>query len=318
MLAESALNAFEAGIPAYVPPPPGFYPESPPRREVVGLRPVDLGDRARVEEICSGSFSGADQLPLHFDDWVESDEAGFVVAEVDGRVAALHRVVVAGEGVAWYEGLRVAPEFRRQGLGRTMLEMALASARRRGLTEMRLHAGPECGGFFERAGFAPVLEVARWDAEPSRGGHLPAVLDPEHTDVALDWFRQDDAFRRYPGLNPVFGRSAAGDRRNVDRLARDGSLRFCGEVPAFAAVLPGQDDAGPLRVTFLAGQGESMYDLLKGMRHQAHADGRDRVRVMAPADHPCHAELAAAGFAVRDDFRLTLYARSLLRPSTQN
>ena len=36
---------------------------------------------------------------------------------------------------------------------------------------------------------------------------------------------QDDAFNRYPGMKPVFGRSAAGDRRNVDRLAL---CRGCG------------------------------------------------------------------------------------------
>jgi hypothetical protein len=150
-----------------------------------------------------------------------------------------------------------------------MVEMATASAQRRGAIEMRLHAGPDCGAFFEALGFTPVVAVARWDAEPARRGHLPAVLAPEHSDVALDWLRQDDAFRRYPGLNPVFGR-------------------------------------------FLAGQGDSMYDLLRGVRHQAHRDGREHVRVMAPVDHPCRAEMEAAGFAISDDFRLTVYARSLV------
>jgi N-acetylglutamate synthase-like GNAT family acetyltransferase len=303
------LMDFEDGMPDYVPPPPGFYPAPPPPREVIGLRPATISDRDRVEEICSEVFKGRDHLPQRFDEWVEDADASFLVAEVDGRLAATHRLVPDGDGVIWYEGLRVAPEFRGRGLGRTMVEMGVSSGQRRGFVEMRLHAGPECGPFFESAGFTPVVQVARWDAAPARRGHLPAVLSPEHTDVALGWLHQDDAFNRYPGMKPVFGRSAAGDRRNVDRLAREGTLRFAGNRPAFAAVRPTEDE--PLRVTFLAGSGDSMYDLLQGIRHQAHVEGMEQVRVVAPTDHPCAPELEAAGFSIRDDFRLTVYSRLL-------
>lgn len=315
MLAEHGLSALVDGMPAYLPRPPGDYPPSPPPREVIGLRSATPADRPRVEEICSEVFKGRDPLPRRFDDWVEDDYASFLVAEADRRLAAMHRLVPAGDGVVWYEGLRVAPEFRGCGLGRTMVNMGVSYAERRGFAEMRLHAGPECGPFFELVGFTPVVQVARWDADPAPRGHLPSVLAPEHTDVALGWLRQDDAFNRYPGMNPVFGRSAAGDRRNVASLAREGTLRFSGEVPAFAAVRPTDDE--PLRVTFLAGGGETMYDLLQGIRHQAHLEGIDCVRVVAPADHPCASELEAAGFAIRDDFRLTVYSR-LLGSRTQN
>ncbi|MFN2464717.1 MAG: GNAT family N-acetyltransferase [Candidatus Dormibacteria bacterium] len=310
MLAEPGLMDFEDGMPAYVPPPPGYFAPPPPPREVIGLRPATLADRPRVAEICSQVFKGDDPLPQRFSGWVEDVDASFLVAEVDARLAAMHRLVPDGDAVTWYEGLRVAPEYRRRGLGRTMVEMGAASAQRRGSMEMRLHAGPECGAFFESVGFKPILQVARWDADPKRRGHVPAVVTPEHTDVALGWLRQDDAFNHYPGIKPVFGRSAAGDRRNVDRMAREGTLRFTGAVPAFAAVRPTPDE--PLRVTFLAGSGESMCDLLQGIRHQAHVEGTERVRVVAPADHPCAAELEAAGYSIRDDFRLTVYSRPLV------
>jgi len=268
-------------------------------------------DRARVKEICREVFRGEDHVPGQFDDWLDAEEGNFSVAEVDGRVAGIHRVVNAGAGVAWYEGLRVAPEFRGMGLGRQMARMAMDSARRIGATQMRLNAGPECGRFFESLGFTPLVEVARWDAAPRSRGQLPAVLAPEHSAVALDWFRQDGAFRRYPGLNPVFGRTYDGDRRNVHALARSGRLRFCGEVPAFAGVGPSMGPDEPFRVTFLAGQGDSMRELLEGLRHQAHADGHGLVRVMAPVSHPCAPELAESGFEIRDDFRLTVYTRTL-------
>ncbi|HEY8740964.1 MAG TPA: GNAT family N-acetyltransferase [Candidatus Dormibacteraeota bacterium] len=310
MLGEFATISVDDGLPAYVPRPAAVYQPPPPPRAVIGLRPATAADRPRVEEICSEVFRGRDRLPQRFDGWVEDDDASFLVAEVDGRLAAMHRLVPAGDGIVWYEGLRVAPEYRGRGLGRTMVGMGLSSGQRRGFAEMRLHAGPECGPFFESIGFSPVVQVARWDAEPAPRGHLPTVLAAEHTDVALGWLQQDDAFNRYPGMKPVFGRSAAGDRRNVNALAREGTLRFSGDVPAFAAVRPALVDE-PLRVTFLAGTGESMYDLLKGIRHQAHIEGVERVRVVAPTDHACAAELEAAGFAVRDDFRLTVYSRPL-------
>ena len=301
---------FERGLPDFVPAPPGHYPAPRGRRPLVGLRPAGRGDRARVEEICGEVLRGGDHLPHHFDDWIDADDGTFMVAEVDGRVAALHRAAPAGGGVLWYEGLRVAPEFLGRGLGRTMVEMAATAAARRGYRDMRLHAGPECAGFFERAGFTPLVRVARWDAETSRKGSLPAVLAPEHTSVALGWLRQDRAFNRYPGLMPVFGGSADSDWRTLNRLARDGRLCFSGEVPSFAALRP-TPARGPLRVTFLAGGGESMFQLLRGIRHRARVAGARRVRVIAPVDHPCAPEMLAAGFSVRDEFRLTVYSRRL-------
>lgn len=314
------MTSFELGMPAFVPAPREHRSKPPAPREVIGLRQADRADRGRIAEISNEVVCGGDQLPRHFDDWLDADDGKFMVAEVAGRLAAMYRAVPAADGVLWYEGLRVAPEFRGRAVGRSLVEMAASAGSRRGYTEMRLHAGPESGLFFQSVGFTALVQVARWDADPSRRGRLPTVLAPEHSDTALGWLRQDDAFNRYPGMKPVFGRSADGDRRNVNSLARDGILRFSGELPSFAAVAAVRptETEGPLRVTFLAGTGEGVYDLLHGIRHQAHVEGAKRVRVVAPVDHPCAPELEAAGFAVRDDFRLTVYSRPLVEAPPRN
>ncbi len=49
--------------------------------------------------------------------------------------------------------LHVAPEWRWRGVGRALLQAALAEARARELGRVRLHATVEALGFYERAGF---------------------------------------------------------------------------------------------------------------------------------------------------------------------
>ncbi len=84
--------------------------------------------------------------------------AGVIVAEVDGTVAGF--AVVLGEGeTAELDGLFVEPDLMGRGIGRTLVERAIADARDTGAARMQVISGPESAPFYERCGFVVVGDV---------------------------------------------------------------------------------------------------------------------------------------------------------------
>ncbi|SPH24989.1 Mycothiol acetyltransferase [Defluviimonas aquaemixtae] len=71
---------------------------------------------------------------------------------------------------AWVEGVFVSPVMRQRGVGRALMDVAMAAARRAGMREMWLEVGAAnaaARAAYARAGFAEVLGPDR--PSPSRG-----------------------------------------------------------------------------------------------------------------------------------------------------
>jgi ribosomal protein S18 acetylase RimI-like enzyme len=63
----------------------------------------------------------------------------------------------------------VAPEFRGRGIARSMLEMAVEDARRRGIKVVSLHASPFGRPLYESRGFVDTSEMWLLDGDDATG-----------------------------------------------------------------------------------------------------------------------------------------------------
>jgi len=266
------------------------------------IRPVRPADRDRVVELTKDIWAGHDYIPNVFDDWVADAGATFQAVEVDGVVVGLQRLRPYAPGLAWYEGLRVASTHRRQGLARAMLASALAEARQQGFGEMRLATGnPDAVRLFESAGFQRLVDARWWRGSRVEGGESARI--PDEAEAARLWPRISDS----PGIELYHGVVAdfngAGDlgAAELARLASIGMLRVGPGGRAVAGLRRPWGDN--LAVSFIAGQGGSLRELLMALRFEADADGLDDVVVTLPRDHPAADDLRASGydFANADD-----------------
>ncbi|MEX2238313.1 MAG: GNAT family N-acetyltransferase [Dehalococcoidia bacterium] len=93
------------------------------------------------------------------------------VVEEEGKLAGFAQVGES-DGVAWLEGIAVAPEFQRRGIGDDLLIAALAWARDNLPGPMRLHTDfwrNEAMGLYKKHGFSQLLT----------GVQFKRSLDPE-------------------------------------------------------------------------------------------------------------------------------------------
>ena len=86
--------------------------------------------------------------------------AEHVVAYVDGRPVGTGRVVIRADAREAKIGrMAVLMSYRRQGVGRAIMETLIELARRRGARTVTLGAQESASGFYERVGFSRTDET---------------------------------------------------------------------------------------------------------------------------------------------------------------
>src|SRR5579885_1117226 len=104
----------------------------------IAVRPARPEDRDIVLAFCANTWEWGDYIENVWDNWLNDPNGVLLVATVDERPAGISHMLMVSETDAWFEGLRVDPQFRRQGLAKALNNVAVAEAIRRGARYARL------------------------------------------------------------------------------------------------------------------------------------------------------------------------------------
>jgi ribosomal protein S18 acetylase RimI-like enzyme len=140
-----------------------FYARIPPGSLLrLKVRKAESSDKKPLMSFIKDVWGGHDYIPHVWDEWIRDKSARMYVIEADGRPIALNRVRFLGDGSAWFEGVRVHPDYRRMGLASMLGDNAMKVARENGATVFRLTSGSRnkaSQGQVAKMGF---VEVARF------------------------------------------------------------------------------------------------------------------------------------------------------------
>ncbi len=245
-------------------------------------------------------WDGHDYLPQVFDDWLASPGGAFEAGELDGLVVAVHRWKPIQRGVAYYEGMRVAPEVQRRGIGRTILRSAIEQVRGLGYEVLRLATGnPDALTLFESEGFRRRTGVAVWHARRQEGGEPARIPPAAEADRLQRGLEADPAWGLYDRLDPLPAGPRDLDGAYLGELLQQGRVRQGAGGRALVLVGPG---FGGRRLygTLVAGAGGALQDLLLALRFEADADGLEGVGLLIPPGHPAERDLQAVGYSQPD------------------
>ncbi len=140
------------------------------------VRPATSADLPGLEEISRLTWDGYDYLDQVAGDWIS--EGNLFTGISDGRVVACARFTRVPGDILWLEGLRVHPDYRGRGYGRTISEHILEQCRKlvesreaRGIEFSTYSLNAESRGLSEKQGF----RVTEWFHILYREG-MPAAL----------------------------------------------------------------------------------------------------------------------------------------------
>src|SRR5271157_1929223 len=80
------------------------------------IREARPSDKEPLIDFIKDVWGGHDYIPKVWDAWIGDRKARMFVVEVDGRPVGMNRMRFLPDGVAWLEGARIHPDFRRKGL----------------------------------------------------------------------------------------------------------------------------------------------------------------------------------------------------------
>jgi ribosomal protein S18 acetylase RimI-like enzyme len=103
--------------------------------EIRSARPED---RAPILAFSSETWSWGDYIPYVWDEWLQDPAGRVLVATLDGQPVGMVYVRMLTASDAWLQGLRVAPQFRRQGIAGELNQAVFVEAMQRGAQYIRL------------------------------------------------------------------------------------------------------------------------------------------------------------------------------------
>lgn len=90
---------------------------------------------------------------------------GSFVADSGGRIVGTVTTIVFDDRIGWIGMMLVDPDFRRQGIGESLMRMALNRLSDRRVATVGLDATPMGQPLYERLGFVATARLHRWSLE---------------------------------------------------------------------------------------------------------------------------------------------------------
>lgn len=174
------------------------------------VRPAQAEDREAVLAFCAHTWEWGDYIEREWEKWLHDFQGILFVCTMHGQpvgVAHLHMLTAID---AWFEGLRVDPAYRQQGLASALTEAAMVEAMRRGATHIRLVTHFENTAaihVFKNAhmrqvgGFVPFTAIPL-PQTPSRryAGETIQLATLEDLDDIIDYLNASNIFPPVGGL----------------------------------------------------------------------------------------------------------------------
>lgn len=279
------------------------------------IRPARPEDQDAVGAFCSTIWAGQDYVPRLWEEWLHDPQGLLLVATWEEVPVAVARAAFYSPGEAWMEGMRVDPEYRRQGISGALSGALLEACRQRGARVARLMTmwnNTPVHRICQHLGLELVLKTRQRFRPLETGSMPPAVrtLEPEEAALAQGLLvrrRSASFLEATGGLYSLGGGvwTSWNEERLREHLERGQVWVWPpgGRAEAIAVVNPHRRRPGVYEVGLLEGPARACRGLLEGLvRHGEIPDSEDEdrppmVRMAVPMNLPrLHRALASAGY----------------------
>ncbi|ELY51462.1 GNAT family N-acetyltransferase [Natronorubrum bangense] len=267
---------------------------------------------------------GGDYIPDIYHDWLEADdETGkkTFLAAVEGEAVGIVQAVMLTPDEAWFQGIRVAADYRGRGVSHRLNEACFEWARAQGATVARVMIfswNTVSVGAARASGYEPITEFRFAHPTPDSDAEGPQSVSSDPT-AAWRYWTHSDTRTQLSGLGLAPEESWA-----IREITRDDFERFADETAVFAVEsedgLAGaayrsrtferdvEDESGDSSTETWAEYGVGAWDdatagrsLFAAIARDAAACGADQTRVLIPETARSVSDAAYAGVELAEE-----------------
>lgn len=133
------------------------------------IRQAKASDKEPLMRFIKDVWGGHDYIPYVWDQWLNNPGGRMFVIEVEGIPVGMNRVRFLEDGSAWFEGVRVHPDYRGRGLASMLGENSMELAAKRGVRVFRLTSGSHNKSAHRQIARIRFKEIARFSVyEPPK------------------------------------------------------------------------------------------------------------------------------------------------------
>ncbi|MBU1493364.1 MAG: GNAT family N-acetyltransferase [Actinobacteria bacterium] len=285
------------------------------------IRPAQSSDVEAIAVWTRDTFAWGDYVAHAIPTWMEEPDSLVAVAELDGEVVGVSRILLLSPTEAWAQGTRIHPDHRRTGIGTALAEHLGAWAADRGALVIRsmIEAWNEpARAQSRRLGYREIgrwLRAGRGVGENSpvpegNGGRRVIAAEgvrPAHSSEAvaamMSW-SGGELERASRGLLPI---GVWKMRRLVPADLEEAARRkaLLSGRPGWAI---GEVDDDAYEVAWISTEEADISAMLRALVDQAAAVGAEEIRVMLPDTPWVERALRSRGFDIHD---VRIYAKPL-------
>ncbi len=282
------------------------------------FRDINPSDKEEILALTANTWEGGDYVEWVFDDWV-NDPGGRFLAAIDdasGRIAGIDKLTFLSPTEAWFEGLRVHPDFRGRGLATRLQTHMIGEAQRLGAQTVRLLTNIDNLSMHRKAyrdGFSARAVVRHWrwlasEAVAQGDDQLWQLREatPDEASKLYEWWRLSASCRASDSLinrNWSFGATSpdewVGHAERGGLLIPEGTdVAALALPPPLALVIRGaHDDEDPYwTISLLSATGAEWNVLADALLRWARSRGIAEVEGLVPDSASTYLALQQAGF----------------------
>ncbi len=284
--------------------------------EKVEVRPARPEDKAAVLAFCEHTWEDdEDYIADVWDEWLADPNGRLFVALVNGEPVAIDRVAILSNHEAWWEGLRVHPDYRGQGLVAKMRPHLQQYIRESGVSVSRMVTSSRntiVQGMAKRRGMQRLGRYALYKANPlAEPVERLQPLDPGEVPIVRRFLSDSGLFEWVHGL--FVSRGWAWQELTDQILttrAREGRMWAIkdGEQLAGLAVLSTPEgDEGEMWIGYVDSTLEGLSEILVELRRLAHRQGHGSVGGHFPTLPRVFEALSVAGYTRAMEAEMWVY-----------
>jgi GNAT superfamily N-acetyltransferase len=287
------------------------------------FREARAQDKDEVLDFTGGTWEGhEDYIGWVYDEWLEEEDSCFLVAvdEASGKIAGIDKLQMLSPTEAWFEGIRVNPDFRGRGLSGLFQRRMLDEAAVRNARTVRFLTAPDNAPIHRiayRDGFSMRFTVRHWrwaagevsnpDAAQVAETRLRTATSEEGP-IVHDWWRRSGCCYATEGLVDSGWVFAETSRDAWEQMAVDGrvfvpdtaDVRESATPPPVFIVDPRRREGEPLswHITLACATGPEWEQLASAALQLARDVGVSEIDGLLPDLGALNEAFAAAGFTV--------------------
>jgi GNAT superfamily N-acetyltransferase len=279
----------------------------------IGIRLARLEDKDAVVAFCQNTFSWGDYIADVFVQWAQDPNGKLLVATIDHQPVGILHAAFLGNGVAWLEGMRVHPDFRRRGISTRLDTAARQAAREHNYRVARLVTSIKniaAQKTLDTARYRRVAKFNEWEAEPLQEGFsaLRVASNIDMQKIIALWRASEMSQASHTVVPDRHWHWTPLDETRLREQIAANETRFASNGIALVTAFDERDWNG-LNIQTLAGDPETMFAIARAVRSEAAYRGYAHIEAILADYAPLNVALERAGY--HSDGGMFIYEQEL-------